>query len=124
MKKLTVNTLFRETFSMEERSNNIAHTNEENKDQKSNQNVRCNTCARLFRTNHGLLQHLNFCRRRNRHNGDNLNGNTQANNTTSTMVTSITIKSLKLAMQLILVGKIKMKIRSTSIGMNWNVAGT
>ena len=80
LKKLTVKTLFRESFSMEEKSNNITHTNEKNKDQKSNQNVRCNTCARLFRTNHGLLQHLNFCRRRNRHEGDNLNGNIQTNN--------------------------------------------
>ena len=79
MKKLTVNTLFRESFSMEERSNNIAHANKKNKDQKSNQNVRCKTCARLFRTNYGLLQNLNFCRRRNRHNGDNLNGNIQTN---------------------------------------------
>ena len=60
MKKLTVNTLFRESFNMEERSNNITHTND--------------------RTNRGLLQHLNFCRQKNRHEGDNLNGNIQKNN--------------------------------------------
>ena len=56
---------------MEERSNNITHTNDENKDQSSDQNVRCDICARSFRTNRGL----NFCPRRNRHEGDNLNGN-------------------------------------------------
>ena len=49
MKKLTVNTLFRESFNMEERSNNT-HTND--------------------RTKRGLLQHLNFCRQKNRHEGD------------------------------------------------------
>ena len=61
---------------MEERSNNITHTNDENKDQSSDQNVRCDICARSFRTNRGL----NFCPRRNRHEGDNLNGNIQTNN--------------------------------------------
>ena len=80
MKRLTVNTLFRESFSMEERSNNTTNTNDENKDQSSHQNIRCNICARSFRTNRGLHQHLNFCRRRNRHEGDNLNRNIQANN--------------------------------------------
>ena len=29
------------------------------------QNVRCGICIRTFKTNRGLLQHLNFCRRRN-----------------------------------------------------------
>ena len=64
---------------MEERSNNITH-NDENKDRSSDQNVRCDICARSFRTNRGLLQHLNFCRGRNIHEGDNLNGNIQTNN--------------------------------------------
>ena len=78
-KKLTVNTLFRERFSMEERSNNITHTNDKNKDQSSNQNVRCGICARSFRTNRGLL-HLNFCWQRNINEGNNLNGNIQTSN--------------------------------------------
>ena len=65
---------------MEERSNNITHTNDENKDQSSNQNVRCDICARSFRTNRGLLQHLNFCQQRNIHEGGNLNENIQTNN--------------------------------------------
>ena len=65
---------------MEERSNNITHTNDENKDQSSNQNVRCDICARSFRTNCGLLRRLNFCQQRNIHEGDNLNGNIQTNN--------------------------------------------
>ena len=78
-KKLTVNTLFRENFSTEERSNNITHTNDENKDQSSNQNVCCDICARSFRTNRGLL-HLNFCCQRNINEGNNLNGNIQTSN--------------------------------------------
>ena len=78
-KKLTVNTLFRERFSMEERSNKITHTNDKNKDQSSNQNVRCGICSRSFRTNRGLL-HLNFCWQRNINEGNNLNGNIQTSN--------------------------------------------
>ena len=46
----------------------------------SDQNVRCDICARSFRTNRGLLQPSNFCRRRNRHEGDNLNGNIHTKN--------------------------------------------
>ena len=34
-------------------------------------NASCNICARTFRTNRGLLQHLNFCRRRNMTNNIN-----------------------------------------------------
>ena len=78
-KKLTVNTLFRERFSMEEISNNITHTNDKNKYQSSNQNVRCGIYARSFRTNRGLL-HLNFCCQRNINEGNNLNGNIQTSN--------------------------------------------
>ena len=65
---------------MKERLNNITQTNDEIRDQSSDQNVRCYTCARSFRTNRGLVQHLNFCRRRNKHEGDNPNGNIQTNN--------------------------------------------
>ena len=64
-----MNTLFRES----------THTNDENKDQSSNQNVFYNICARLFRTNPGLLQHLNFWWQRNRRERDNQNGNIQTN---------------------------------------------
>ena len=42
--------------------------------------MRCNICARIFRTNRGLLQHLNFCPRRNRHEEDNPNGTIQVKN--------------------------------------------
>ena len=79
MKKLTVSTLFRESFSMEESSNNITHAYDENKDQGSYQNVCCDVCPRSFRTNRELLQPLNFCQWRNRHEGDCLNGNIQTN---------------------------------------------
>ena len=75
-----VNTLFRESFSMEDRWNNITQTNDENRDQSSDQNVRCDICAKTFRANCGLLHHLNYCRRRKRHVGDNPNGNIQTKN--------------------------------------------
>ena len=65
---------------MEERSNKVTQTNDENRDQSSDQNVRCDICARTFRTNRGLLQRLNFCQQRNRHEGDNPNGNIQTSN--------------------------------------------
>ena len=64
---------------MEKRSTSITQTNDENRNQSSNQNIRCDICERNFRTNHGLLQHLNFCQRRNRYEGGNPNGNTQTN---------------------------------------------
>ena len=65
---------------MKERSNNITQTNDQNRDKSSDQNVHCDICARMFRTNRALLQHLNFCRRRSKHEGDGPNGNTQTNN--------------------------------------------
>ena len=46
----------------------------------SDQNVRCDIDARTFRTNRGLFQQLNFCRWRNKHDGDNPNGNIQTEN--------------------------------------------
>ena len=78
-----VNTLFRESFIIEERSSNITQTNDETRDQNNNQNVPSDTCARTFRTNCGLLQHLNFCQRRNSHEGGNPNGAMQTNNSTT-----------------------------------------
>ena len=80
MKKLTVNTLFQEIFSMEKRQNNITQTNDENRDQSSDQNVCCNICARMFKTNCGLLQHLNFCWQISKHEVDSPNGNILKNN--------------------------------------------
>ena len=65
---------------MEKISDNITHTNDENRDQSSNQNIPCDICARTFRTNRRLLQHFNFRRQRNRHQGDNPSGDIQANN--------------------------------------------
>ena len=47
---------------------------------RSDQNVCCDTDARTFRTNRGLFQQLNFCRWRNKHDGDNPNGNIQTEN--------------------------------------------
>ena len=64
------------------RSNNITQTNDGNRDQNNDKNVRFDICAIAFRTNHGLLQDLNVCRRRNRHERDNPNGNIQTNNIT------------------------------------------
>ena len=65
---------------MEERSNNITQTNDKYRDKSSDKNVHCDICARTFRTNRALLQHLNFCRQGSKHEGDNPNGNIQTNN--------------------------------------------
>ena len=40
-------------------------TNQQINSENIEENTSCNICARTFRTNRGLLQHLNFCRRRN-----------------------------------------------------------
>ena len=104
---------------MEERSNNITHTNDENKDQSSDQNVRCDICAKLFRTNCGLLRHLNFCQQRNIHEGDNLNGNIQTNNINHDNLNSNEVFEINNATNL--ARTIKMKIKSTSIGMMYPV---
>ena len=36
-----------------------------NRQNNIEENASCNICARTFHTNSGLLQHLNFCRRKN-----------------------------------------------------------
>ena len=104
---------------MEERSNNITHTNDENKDQSSDQNVCCDICARSFRTNCGLLRRLNFCQQRNIHEGDNLNGNIQTNHINHDHLNDNEVFEINNATNL--VRTIKMKIRSTSIGMMYPV---
>ena len=104
---------------MKKRSNNIKHTNDENKDQSSDQNVYCNICARSFRTNCRLLQHLNFCQQRNIHEGDNLNGNIQANHINHDNLNDNEVFEINNATNL--VRTIKMKIKSTSIGMMYPV---
>ena len=50
---------------MEQTQNEEARTINENSMSTNDQNFSCGICRRTFRTNRGLLQHLNFCRRRN-----------------------------------------------------------
>ena len=46
-------------------------TNQQINSENIEENASCNICARTFRTNRGLLQHLNFCRRRSMTNNSN-----------------------------------------------------
>ena len=46
-------------------------TNQQINSENTEENASCNIYARTFRTNRGLLQHLNFCRRRNITNNGN-----------------------------------------------------
>ena len=46
-------------------------TNQQINSKNIEENADCNICARTFRTNRGLLQHLNFCRIRNITNNGN-----------------------------------------------------
>ena len=46
-------------------SQNIFATNQQINSENIKENASCNICARTFRTNRGLPQNLNFCRRRN-----------------------------------------------------------
>ena len=50
---------------MEQTMNEEIRAINENSTLTNDQNVICGICRRTFRTNRGLLQHLNFCRRRN-----------------------------------------------------------
>ena len=56
-----------------DRSQNIfaLSTNQQINSENIEENASCNICARTFRTNRGLLQHLHFCRRRNMTNNSN-----------------------------------------------------
>ena len=63
-------------------------TNQQTNSENIEKNVSCNISARTFLASHGLLQHLNFCQRRNRTNkrnqtiatGNDNNDNTSNNN--------------------------------------------
>ena len=48
------------------------------------ENASCNICARTFRTNRGLLHHLNFCRKRNITNNSNQTITTNDDNNDNT----------------------------------------
>ena len=50
---------------MEQTQNANTRTADENSSQTNHQNVRYTICGRNFKTNRGLLQHLNYCRRQN-----------------------------------------------------------
>ena len=51
---------------MEGNPSELVASNQQNKNQNSGQYVSFNISQRMFKTNRGLLQHLSFCRRRNR----------------------------------------------------------
>ena len=74
---------------MEDNPSELAASNEQNQNHNSGQYVSCNICQGTFKTNRGLLQHLSFCRKRNREynvNSDtviNDNNNIAANNDNS-----------------------------------------
>ena len=75
---------------MDESQNIFASsTNQQINSENTEENGSCNICARIFHTNCGLLQHLNFCRRRNitsngnqtiTTNGDNNDNTSNSNN--------------------------------------------
>ena len=50
---------------MAQMKNTDTRATNENSSRTNHQNVRCGIWGRTFRTNHGLLQHLNFCQRQN-----------------------------------------------------------
>ena len=62
---------------MEDNPSELITSNQQNQNQNSGQYVSCNICQRGFKTNRGLLQHLSFCRNKNREN--NINSNTAIN---------------------------------------------
>ena len=59
---------------MENNPSELISSNQQNQNQNSGQYVSCNMCQRGIKTNRELLQHLSFCRKRNREN--NINSNT------------------------------------------------
>ena len=58
--------------------------NQQNQNQNCGQYVSCNICQRGFKTNRGLLQHLSFCRNRNRE--SNISSNTAINDSNNIVV--------------------------------------
>ena len=59
-------------------------SNQQNQNQNCRQYVSCNICQRGFKTNRGLLQHLSFCRNRNRE--SNISSNTAINDSNNIVV--------------------------------------
>ena len=57
--------LSKKVSTMEQTQNTNARAADENSSQTNQQNVRYTICGRNFKTNRGLLQHLNFWRRQN-----------------------------------------------------------
>ena len=70
-------TLFKQLIVMEDNPKELVASNQQNQNRNSGQYVSCNICQRVFKTNRWLLQHLSFCRKRNREN--NINSNTAIN---------------------------------------------
>ena len=62
---------------MEDNPSELVASNQQNQNQNIGQYASCNICQRAFKTNRGLLQHLSFCRKRNREN--KINSNTAIN---------------------------------------------
>ena len=71
---------------MEENPSELVASNQQNQYQDSVHYVNCNICQRVFKTNRGLLQHLSFCRKRNREN--TINPNAAINDSNNAAATS------------------------------------
>ena len=71
---------------MEDNPSELVTSNQQSQNQNSGQFVSCNICQRGFKTNRGLLQHLSFCRKRNREN--NINFNTAINGSNNIAATN------------------------------------
>ena len=71
---------------MEENPRELVASNQQNQNQNNVHYVNCNICQRVFKTNTGLLQHLSFCRNRNREN--TINSNAAINDSNNAAATS------------------------------------
>ena len=71
---------------MEENPSELVASNQQNQNQNCVHYVNCNICQRVFKTNKGLLQHLSFCRKRNREN--TINSNAAINDSNKAAATS------------------------------------
>ena len=78
--------LFRQLIVREENPSELVASNQQNQNRNSGQYVNCAICQRAFKTSRGLLQHLSFCRDRNREN--NINSNTAINDSNNIAATS------------------------------------
>ena len=63
--KLQMISFIEENSTMEQPQNTDTRATNENSSQTKQQNVIFGICGRTFRTNRGLVQHLNFCQCRN-----------------------------------------------------------